>query len=156
MPAALMKIEKEKIKNLHSMTIWIMLGIWLASNSLVFLYTIVREAHYPYFTLIRGIFGGIFISLVLTFPLTLSCIIAFFLKRPTSLILHLLSAIMFGCGIIWAFMDTWGEYECMAGIQFAAAGWGSIFYLVPTWLFSISLNILHEKRLKKLSQESDV
>ncbi len=64
--------------NLRQVTFWIMLGSWLASNGLVFLYTIVRGAHYPYFTLIRGIFGSVFISLVLTFPLTLSCIIAFF------------------------------------------------------------------------------
>ncbi len=62
------------------------------------------------------------------------------------MILLLSTSILYGIGMFGALCSTWGDYDCMSGIQFFSVAIASLFYMVPTWIIVIILNSLYVKQ----------
>ena len=131
--------------NLRTITIWTMLLALIATFMMVFGYFFVRESHYSNFSILTTPFNCVLISIVCNFPLFVSGIILFFLKRPISLTILLFSTITYGIGMCGALCETWGYYSCMSGIQFFGFAYGWLFCMTPAWIIAIVLEILHRR-----------
>jgi hypothetical protein len=107
---------------------------------MIFVYFFLSALHYPDFSVVPTVLGSMLVCLLCTSPLLVSGIVLLFLKRPVSLILQLLSTILYGIAVFYAFCETWGEYNCMAGIQFFGLGFGSFVYMIPAWIVMLVLN----------------
>jgi len=126
--------------------------VLIASFMMVFGYFLFRESHYSNFSILTGIVPLTLGCVVLNFPLLVSVVILRFVKHSVSLIILLLSTVLFGIGMSYALYETWGYYECMSGIQFFGVSYGSLFsYMIPAWIIVIFV----EKRNRKKSAEPD-
>ena len=121
----------------------------IATFMMVFGYFLVRASHYSDFSLVKETIPCVVIGMICNLPLIVSGILLLVLKRlkhSISLIILLLSTIVFGSGMLYALYDTWGSYGCMSGIQFFGNGFGSFCYMIPAWIIALLLNSFCEKK----------
>jgi Na+-driven multidrug efflux pump len=86
--------------------------------------------------------------------LIVSGIVLHFSKRPISLVISLLSTVLFGVGMSWALYETWGQYECMSGIQFFGFALNWLSLMIPLWIIAIVLEVMRRRKNKQNPETS--
>jgi len=138
--------------NLRSITKWTTILVLIVSFVLVGTYFIVRASHYPNFSLVTAPIFCVPIYLICIFPLLVSAIVLVFVKHPISLISLLLSTLLFGVGVIFAFCSAWGSYSCMSGIEFFGVVFASLYWKIPAWIVCATVEF---KSRRKQSVDSE-